>query len=300
MTAPPIHILALIASSIVGGGFVLLAVLATVPSLRHKSFELMRTLLSAALILLCLIAVFMMGPQMRLAALTLAGARIGYEIATLRLPGEKTLRLPGEKHVLLVAIGTAALTLVSVLYTPVALACAGLWFVLLGRVAILQGTKMPALPDMLLFPILPFALLAHGAVAADLAPLMLASYVLVEIFDSFALLFGSLWGRTKAFPSLSPNKTIEGLAGGTLCLLIAAIGAALIWHIALLPALVTVLLIGALAIAGDLTASRHKRIAKVKDYPRMLPRQGGLLDSLDSWIAAGAGLTTLHLMVSMW
>ncbi|GAA6180487.1 hypothetical protein NBRC116594_19250 [Shimia sp. NS0008-38b] len=292
MTAPPIHILALIASSIVGGGFVLLAVLATVPSLRHKSFDLMRTLLSAALILLCLIAVFMMGPQMRLAALTLAGARIGYEIAT--------LRLPGEKHVLLVAIGTAALTLVSVLYTPVALACAGLWFVLLGRVAILQGTKMPALPDMLLFPILPFALLAHGAVAADLAPLMLASYVLVEIFDSFALLFGSLWGRTKAFPSLSPNKTIEGLAGGTLCLLIAAIGAALIWHIALLPAVVTVLLIGALAIAGDLTASRHKRIAKVKDYPKMLPRQGGLLDSLDSWIAAGAGLTTLHLMVSMW
>ena len=66
------------------------------------------------------------------------------------------------------------------------------------------------------------------------------------------------------------------------------------------PAALTALLVGVLAVVGDLAASRHKRIAGVKDFPQVLPRQGGLLDSLDSWIAACAGITALHTVTHLW
>ena len=42
------------------------------------------------------------------------------------------------------------------------------------------------------------------------------------------------------------------------------------------------------AIAGDLMASAAKRRAGVKDYPTILPVQGGLLDIMDAWIVAGS------------
>jgi phosphatidate cytidylyltransferase len=180
------------------------------------------------------------------------------------------------------------------------MACAGLWCLLFAGQLLAPSATRSAASDVLLFPLLPLALLAYGAAQTELTALMLAAYVLVEIFDSFALLFGSLLGRTKAFPILSPNKTIEGLAGGALALVIALVAAAAIWEFSPIKAAATALFVGALAVAGDLAASRHKRIAGVKDYPKVLARQGGLLDSLDSWVAASGGLVAIHLITLLW
>ncbi|MBO9407509.1 phosphatidate cytidylyltransferase [Shimia sp. R9_1] len=292
MTTPTVQDIAMAAAVIIGAGFVMLLLLALIPSIRRKSLDLVVTLLSATLILICLLALFLLGPQALIAGSTLAAARIGYEVAT--------LRLAKETHVILAALAAAGLTVISALFNPVAIACAGLWFLLFARQLTTRPSSPNAAVDVLLFPMLPMALLAYGAAHPELTALMLAAYVLVEIFDSFALLIGSLLGRTKAFPILSPNKTIEGLAGGAMALLIALVVAATIWGFSPLKAAATALFVGALAVAGDLTASRHKRIAGVKDYPRVLARQGGLLDSLDSWIAASAGLVAVHFLTALW
>ena len=62
--------------------------------------------------------------------------------------------------------------------------------------------------------------------------------------------------------------------------------------------ILTASLVAGLAVAGDLAASRLKRMAGVKDYPVLMRRQGGVLDSLDSWIAAGAGLVALNIILT--
>ena len=62
--------------------------------------------------------------------------------------------------------------------------------------------------------------------------------------------------------------------------------------------ILTASLVAGLAVAGDLAASRLKRMAGVKDYPVLMRRQGGVLDSLDSWIAAGAGLVALTIILT--
>ena len=47
------------------------------------------------------------------------------------------------------------------------------------------------------------------------------------------------------------------------------------------------------AVVGDLAGSRLKRASRVKDYPQVLPRQGGLLDIVDAWLIAGPALVLL-------
>lgn len=292
MTALSIPSLALVAATILLAGFALLAALALAPSLRRMSLELMATLLSASVLLVILITLFLLGPLALLPALTLIAARIGFEIAKTRAP-------ENFNFITAVSFGAAAVTFTSMTLPYMAIAYAGVWFGLLGR-QILRPNAPTIFVDMLLFPILPMALLALGAVNLQLSALILATYVMVEIFDSFALFFGTLMGRAQAFPTLSPKKTIEGLAGGTLALLVATMAAAALWQLPFLGTVLTTLAVAALAVAGDLAASRHKRIAGTKDYPRVLPHQGGLLDSLDSWIAAGAGLVVLHLLLQLW
>ena len=93
---------------------------------------------------------------------------------------------------------------------------------------------------------------------------------------------------------LSPNKTVEGPACGTVMLMLtAALAGALLAGLPLATSALVALFCGVLAVAGDLAASRLKRAAGVKDYPAVLPLQGGLLDIADAWIATGAGLVAL-------
>ncbi|CEK09695.1 phosphatidate cytidylyltransferase [Legionella hackeliae] len=114
-------------------------------------------------------------------------------------------------------------------------------------------------------------------------------YLLVLIWaaDIGAYLTGKKFGRHKLIPAVSPGKTIEGSLGGfILSLLIAVAGyfyfqpqTPLIWFcIAAATALISIL--------GDLFISILKRRAKLKDTGHLLPGHGGVLDRLDSLIAA--------------
>ncbi|ASQ46929.1 phosphatidate cytidylyltransferase [Legionella clemsonensis] len=117
--------------------------------------------------------------------------------------------------------------------------------------------------------------------------LILYLLVLIWAADIGAYLAGKQWGRHKLIPAVSPGKTIEGsLAGFLLSLLMAVIAyfyfqpqRLLIWFgIAAATALVSIL--------GDLFISLLKRRAKLKDTGHLLPGHGGVLDRLDSLIAA--------------
>jgi phosphatidate cytidylyltransferase len=109
--------------------------------------------------------------------------------------------------------------------------------------------------------------------------------VLIATFvgDTFAYFAGRSYGRTKITPLISPNKTLEGLAGGVVG------GTATFWLCGLYQDWLTgwdALLIGFLvslaAPVGDLFESMIKRDLEVKDTSRFFGAHGGVLDRLDA------------------
>jgi len=102
--------------------------------------------------------------------------------------------------------------------------------------------------------------------------------------DTGAYLVGTLYGRHRLAPTISPKKTVEGLVGGLIAAIIAGY-AARWWFLPELSGLDCLVLTTLLTITGlwgDLTESAIKRSVGMKDSGRMLPGHGGMLDRLDS------------------
>jgi phosphatidate cytidylyltransferase len=116
-------------------------------------------------------------------------------------------------------------------------------------------------------------------------PLLMTLFA-VWAADVGAYLVGSAIGRRRIAPRISPGKTWEGTIAGFL----AAALVVVLWNrpFAGLPAwaVATAALIGPVAFAGDLLESWVKRRAGVKDSGRLLPGHGGVLDRVDSLVAA--------------
>ncbi|MGS2739124.1 phosphatidate cytidylyltransferase [Sinomicrobium sp. M5D2P17] len=110
-------------------------------------------------------------------------------------------------------------------------------------------------------------------------------FILIWINDTFAYLVGRSIGRTKLFPSISPNKTIEGFIGGMIFSLVAAYIIALYnKDLSTVQWIILSLVVVTTGTLGDLIESKFKRLAGVKDSGAILPGHGGLLDRLDSII----------------
>jgi phosphatidate cytidylyltransferase len=113
-------------------------------------------------------------------------------------------------------------------------------------------------------------------------------FILVtKLSDVGAYLTGSLIGRHKMIPRISPGKTWEGFAGAILfstaaSLAFAHLAGAHLYGMTLTHAGILGLLLGATAVVGDLIESLLKREAGVKDSGRLFPGIGGILDLLDS------------------
>ena len=110
--------------------------------------------------------------------------------------------------------------------------------------------------------------------------------------DTFAYVFGKIFGRTKLAPLISPNKTVEGAVGGILGAWIPAF--CLLWFTgAFEPKLIPMIVAGPfLAVGGDLFESALKRFFRVKDSYvagfNVFPGHGGVLDRIDAlvWVAS--------------
>lgn len=110
---------------------------------------------------------------------------------------------------------------------------------------------------------------------------------LVTIFDAFSQLSGQLFGR-RQITRISPNKTYEGLLGGGVVALATAVLIPALIQESTLSAVLLALCIIIFAFIGDLLASLLKRRFEIKDYSRLLPGHGGILDRFDSLIMANA------------
>lgn len=104
--------------------------------------------------------------------------------------------------------------------------------------------------------------------------------------DSGAYFVGRAIGRTKLWPAISPNKTVEGALGGVVLAVVVTLAMA-IWRPELLSYGHAVLLGVCIAVVGqlgDLMQSAYKRVRGIKDSGRLLPGHGGVLDRTDSWL----------------
>lgn len=117
--------------------------------------------------------------------------------------------------------------------------------------------------------------------------LMIYLFLITTMTDSFAYFTGRAFGKTKLAPSISPNKTIEGMVGGsimgtTIAVLFYVFVIKDYSNIYTLTFLTLILsLVGQL---GDLIKSSIKRYEKIKDFSNLIPGHGGVLDRLDSII----------------
>jgi len=102
------------------------------------------------------------------------------------------------------------------------------------------------------------------------------------IFDIFAYIIGSNFGKTYIVKEISPNKTLEGLIGGLFPLILIGI----LMGLSLSPKnywiILFFILAGFSSFVGDLLISYFKRQSGVKDTGTILPGHGGVLDRIDS------------------
>ena len=123
------------------------------------------------------------------------------------------------------------------------------------------------------------------------------------ICDVFAYITGSLFGRHKLIPEVSPKKTVEGSLGGVVFataafVLYGFLMAHFFGATANYPILaVSGLLLSVVSQIGDLVASLLKREHGVKDYGKIFPGHGGVLDRFDSVMAVSCMLMIICIAV---
>lgn len=123
------------------------------------------------------------------------------------------------------------------------------------------------------------------------------NYFIVLVFicswgnDTLAYCVGRLFGKHKMSPKLSPKKSVEGLFGGIIGAgLLGLIFACIVKDHITMPGniylnLFVICALGAIpAVIGDLAASAIKRNNDIKDYGKLIPGHGGVLDRFDSMI----------------
>ena len=122
--------------------------------------------------------------------------------------------------------------------------------------------------------------------------------LLIWINDTFAFFTGSLFGKHKLMPAISPGKTVEGFIGGGIFTLAGA------WILSffykefsmsfLFASAVVVWIAGTL---GDLIESKLKRTYGLKDSGKIMPGHGGFLDRFDSFLFASVWVLAIYLLM---
>lgn len=151
-----------------------------------------------------------------------------------------------------------------------------------------------------LYITLPFSLLNVLAFQSDadgvhfVWSIPLSVFIFLWINDAGAYICGSLLGRHKLFPRISPGKSWEGSIGGGVLVVIVAV---LVWHLseqyAQNPLGLSAIEWAGLGLVvvvfgtwGDLVESLFKRTLGIKDSGTILPGHGGMLDRFDSSLLA--------------
>ncbi len=255
-----------------------------------RARNLRRRLLAAAVgVPVVLLAVF--GGVPGVVGIAMAAAIVaGYELSALgRLSGISRVAMIAVPPLLVAA--TAVFALSSPAGDPVQTGVIAASSILAGLAVLIATTTFLRLSPLarvgMAAAVYFGVLLAHAPALARLEDGR--EWVLIAVLGTFAAdtgayAVGSLFGRHKIAPRISPAKSLEGLAGGMLAsagavaALVAIVDPGMaVWAGALLG-----LAMGAAGAAGDLLESWFKRRADVKESGRLIPGHGGILDRIDS------------------
>lgn len=262
---------------------------------------LKRRILTAFIVILPLVAALFYFPPGWIAVLFgLFIAAAAWEWAT--LSGMRGLFSRAAYVLFLLILGAAGMYSVLQQPSPIVsfLVSAGLWWLwalaeLIGRRDVHKGMFATVSGRivggwLVLIPPWVAAIYLLGIDGEHPRALLLFLLVLVWVADSAAYAAGSVFGRTKLAPRVSPGKTVEGVVGGVVgVVLLAWLCGTMIWKFepGLLARWIGLAVVTSLfSVVGDLTESKLKRIAGVKDSGRLFPGHGGVLDRIDALTAA--------------
>ncbi|MFT7587852.1 MAG: phosphatidate cytidylyltransferase [Limisphaerales bacterium] len=136
----------------------------------------------------------------------------------------------------------------------------------------------------LLWIAVPMLTIIHLGIGEGFRPqLVMGIIFLIWASDVGAYFVGSRFGKTKLAPSISPNKSWEGFAGGMgLALIVGLVVSNFFTDHSLAEWLVYAVLCVVFGTIGDLLESRLKRSVGAKDSGTILPGHGGFMDRFDS------------------
>ena len=258
-----------------------------------------RVLTALGFVALCILP-FYIGGWVWAVLVALLASRMMYEWVRMSDPEGGTVAL---------AIGVAGLV-VALLYAVQGL---GLWalaaIIVVAVVAAFErsrrgGTWWSALGlPYIIAPAVVIVLLRGSEVGFDTRGFTQLVFVILVVVaaDAGAYFGGSQFGGPKLAPTLSPNKTWSGAFSGLALAVVVAIIAGLFMGLPWWLAATLAVPLVALSVGGDLLESSFKRKLGVKDTGTVLPGHGGLLDRLDSLMAAVVGGALLFALIgSAW
>lgn len=168
-------------------------------------------------------------------------------------------------------------------------------------VAVFANKKIAVTDAGLIFAVSFYIVAAFGAIVYihdfinNGVYIYLLTFICAWVTDSFAYFSGRFFGKHKLIPSVSPKKTMEGAIGGVIFCVIGMLVFGLVIEKffnpdGLIEANYLVLAISGVFISvvsqiGDLIMSLVKRHYGIKDYGKLFPGHGGILDRFDSVLA---------------
>lgn len=297
---PTIYQLATICAVLLGAVYLLIGVLRLLPKTSAAASRVWPDLKSATFTFGLTIGFLTLGGWFLKAFLVAVFIRVSFEAFIVTAP---RINPSGSIAPPLLAMGltVTAATVLGVAYLlpfEIAILSTGAMFAIsVLIVMVFKGRAWNIGFEVLLFPLCPALIVVLASGLPEFPALALAAYIIVETFDGYALVGGKIWGKRPAFPSLSPHKTLEGLAIGAAATAVSvSVAGFLLLDIQPILLLQFTVLVLVLTVAGDLAGSALKRRSGVKDFPVVSQTQGGVLDVYDAWIAAVAGLGLMYFL----
>jgi phosphatidate cytidylyltransferase len=139
--------------------------------------------------------------------------------------------------------------------------------------------------------------------------LYLLAFIGAWVTDTFAYFTGMLLGKHKLIPDVSPKKTVEGAIGGVVFCTLSFVGFGLLYNhlwvadgektIPLVAMAIVGFLVSIVSQVGDLSLSLLKRKYGIKDFGKIFPGHGGVLDRFDSVLAVSVMLTVCFVIFTI-